>query len=151
MSGSIAMQPLTWKPPMQTGMPAARSGRAMSTARGKLVGLHADQADQPAASAAADLLDDLVGPDAGVGLVPDGDPDLDVVAQHAALGAVERKAVQRRQRVGGNRRARPLDDIALVVVVRRLDQEKMEGLSFHRWRCGNVRSSRIEIRQQRRR
>ena len=49
-------------------------------------------------------------------------------AQHAALGAIERKAVQRRQRVGGDRRARPLDDIALVIVVRRLDQKQMKKL-----------------------
>ena len=34
VSGSMAMQPETWKPPMQTGRPAARNGRARSTARG---------------------------------------------------------------------------------------------------------------------
>ena len=34
ISGSIAMQPETWKPPMPTGSPAARNGRARSTARG---------------------------------------------------------------------------------------------------------------------
>jgi transposase len=33
-SPSIEMQPETWKPPMQTRTPAARSGRAISTARG---------------------------------------------------------------------------------------------------------------------
>ena len=31
---SIDRQPETWKPPMATGMPAARNGRAMSRARG---------------------------------------------------------------------------------------------------------------------
>ena len=95
----------------------------------ELIGLHADQADQPAASARADLPDQLVGPDAGVGLVADGDPDLDLVTQHLALGAVEREAVERRERVRRDRRAHPLDDVAVVVVVGRLDQEEMEELS----------------------
>ncbi len=34
LSGSIARHPETWKPPMQTGIPAALKGRAMSSARG---------------------------------------------------------------------------------------------------------------------
>ena len=34
ISGNMAMQPEMWKPPMQTGSPAARNGRARSTARG---------------------------------------------------------------------------------------------------------------------
>ena len=46
----------------------------------ELIGLYADQADQSAASALLDLLDDLVGSDADVGLVPDGDSDVYVVA-----------------------------------------------------------------------
>ena len=108
MSGSIAMQPLTWKPPMhdRDARGAQRPGD-VDGAR-KLVGLHADQADQPAAAArrgSARMI--ALGPDARVGLVPDRDPDLDVVAQHAPLGAVEREAVQRRQRVGRDRRAQP--------------------------------------------
>ena len=61
----------------------------------KLIGLHADQPDQPAASALAYLLDDRDGPDAGVRLVPGGDADLDVLAQHPASRAIQRKSVQR--------------------------------------------------------
>jgi hypothetical protein len=34
MSGSIEIQPLTWNPPTQTWIPTARSGRAISMARG---------------------------------------------------------------------------------------------------------------------
>src|ERR1700731_502315 len=34
ISGNMAMQPEMWKPPTQTGSPAARNGRARSTARG---------------------------------------------------------------------------------------------------------------------
>ena len=46
ISCSIDRQPETWKPPITTGSPAARNSRARSTARGELVRLHADQADQ---------------------------------------------------------------------------------------------------------
>jgi hypothetical protein len=73
-----------------------------------------------------DPANDLVGPDARVGLVPDRDPDLDILAEDLALGAVEREAVQRRERVGRDRRADPLDDVAVVIVVGRLDQEELE-------------------------
>ena len=92
----------------------------------KLVALHADQGDQPTSVRFADLPDDAVGPDPRVGLVPGGDPDLDVFAQHPPLSAVERKAVHRRQGIGRNRRASPLDDVAVVVVVGGLDQEQVE-------------------------
>ena len=34
ISGSMASEPDTWNPPMTTGTPAARSGPAMSSARG---------------------------------------------------------------------------------------------------------------------
>jgi hypothetical protein len=34
ISGSMARQPETWNPPIATCRPAARSGRAMSSARG---------------------------------------------------------------------------------------------------------------------
>jgi hypothetical protein len=34
ISGNIATQPETWKPPIQTGKPARRNGMARSTARG---------------------------------------------------------------------------------------------------------------------
>ena len=44
-SGNMAMQPDTWKPPIQTGQ-AGREERAGEIDRPrKLVGLHADQAD----------------------------------------------------------------------------------------------------------
>ena len=49
-SGSIARQPLTWNPPMPTWMPAARERpRDVDGAR-ELVGLHADEADEPASA-----------------------------------------------------------------------------------------------------
>ena len=94
-----------------------------------LVRLHADDADQ--AAIAADDARDAFGPDAGVGLVEGGDVDLDIVAEHAALAAIQRQPVQNRQRVGRNRRTPPLDDIAVVVVMRRLDQHERKALRRH--------------------
>ena len=44
------------------------------------------------------------------------------VAEHAPRSAVGRQPMQDRQRIRRNRRTRPLDDIAVVVVMRRLDQ-----------------------------
>ena len=63
-------------------------------------------------------------PDARVRLVERMDLELDVVAEDAPLGAIARQAVERGQRVRRNRRAEPLDDVAVVVVVRRLDQRR---------------------------
>ena len=54
------------------------------------------------------------------------DVDLDIVAEDAALFAVERQAVEHRQRIRRNRGAEPLDDVAVVVVVRRLDENQGE-------------------------
>ena len=47
-----------------------------------------------------DLPDDTVGADPRVGLVPSRDPHVDILTKHPSFGAVERKAVQRRQCVG---------------------------------------------------
>src|SRR5208283_5786956 len=64
---------------------------------GKLIGLNPHQANQPVTSALAYLLDDFVWLNAGVGFIPGDDPNFNVFTQHAALGAILRKAVQRRQ------------------------------------------------------
>ncbi len=92
----------------------------------KLVGLYADEPYQTPPARCADLPNDRSGSDSRVGLVLDRDPDLDIRAEHPALGAVEREAVQRRQRVRRNRRSNPLDDITLIIVMGRLDQEQLE-------------------------
>ena len=72
---------------------------------GKLVGLHADQADQRLDATALDVGDDTVGANARVGFVERGDLDVHVVAEHVAIAAVERQPVQDRERVRGNGRA----------------------------------------------
>ena len=105
---------------------AARRRRAMSMARGKLVGLHADQADQPEAAAAAMSRAMRSGRMRVLVSSSGDDVDVDIVAEHAAAAAIERQAVQHGQRVRRNRRAQPLDDIAVIVVMRRLDQVERE-------------------------
>ena len=66
--------------------------------------------------------------DARVGFVEGADFDFDIVAKHAALFAIERQAVEHSQRIRRNGGTEPLDDIAIVVVVRRLDQHQRESL-----------------------
>ncbi len=110
----------------------AQGAREIHGAR-ELVGLYAHQADQ--AAARLDRADDPLGLDARVGLVPGGDADLHFVAQNPALDAVEREAVHRGERIGWDRRLRPLDDVAVVVVVRRLDQKQGKDLPGG-GRCG---------------
>ena len=63
---------------------------------------------------------------ASVGFVEGADFDFDLLAQHAALSAIERQAVQHGQRIGRNGGAEPLDDVAVIVVMRRLDQHQRE-------------------------
>jgi hypothetical protein len=109
----------------------ARSAQRFCDVHGAriLVGLNADQRHEAVAAAFADLADDALRPDAGIGLVARGDADLDVLAEHFAPGAVEREPVQRRQGIGRDERTKPLDDVTVVVVVGGLDQKQMEALA----------------------
>ena len=93
---------------------------------GILVRLHADQPDQAEAAVALEAREQRRHVDAGVGLVDRLDLDLDVRAEHLPLGAIAGDAVNRGQRIRRNRRAPPADDVAVVAVVRRLDQNEQE-------------------------
>ena len=78
---------------------AARAQRPRDVQRpGELVGLHADQHHHPGAGL-FDHLGDALGPDQRVGFVMGVNFELDIVAQHVALGAVHGQAMQRRKRV----------------------------------------------------
>ncbi len=90
---------------------------------GELVALHADQQHDAALAGPRERRDDAFGPDPGVRLVVRRDGDLHVRSEHAALGAVRRESVHRRHRVRRDGGAHPLDHVAVVVVVRRLDQD----------------------------
>lgn len=88
-----------------------------------LVRLHADQ-HHHAGIGRFDQPGQAIGTDMRIGLIEKMDSDIHVAAQHVSVGAVPGDAGQRRQRVGGYGGAEPLDDIAVVVVVRRLEQHE---------------------------
>ena len=115
--------PETWKPPMRD-LDAALAQRPREVERAReLVRLHADQ-HHHAGAGVLDHARQACRTDAGVGLVEGVDVDLDVVAEHVPLGAVAGEAVERGERIRRNRRAKPLDDVAVIVVVRRLHQHE---------------------------
>ncbi len=87
----------------------------------KLVGLHADQAHH-ATAGGADALRHGRHIDDGVALVAGIDLDIDVGAEHAVVGTLPHQPIDAGERVRRQGRAQPLDDIAIPVVMRRLDQ-----------------------------
>lgn len=91
----------------------------------ELVRLHADQ-HHHAGTGGFDRARDMIGPDAGVGFVDGMNVDRDILAEHMTPVAIARQAIEHRERVRRNAGNRPLDDIAVVVVMRRLDQKKAE-------------------------
>src|SRR5664279_5332868 len=96
----------------------------------KLVGLNADQRDEPAprfpyAPRNPGDVDD------GIALVKYLGLDIDVGTQRAFAGALRDEAVDAREAVGRNRGAAPLDDVAVVVIVRRLDQHDQKLSLIH--------------------
>src|SRR5580704_11337412 len=94
-----------------------------------LVRLHADQADKTEITVGAHLGDDAVDAYAGVGFVDGDDVDIDIGPEHFALRAIVDQAVDGGQRIRRHRRAEPADDIAVVVVMRRLYQDHAETLA----------------------
>ena len=93
---------------------------------GELVRLDADQPDQRAPAGTADLPDDALRPNPAIGLVIGIDVDLDLGAQHPPPPDVFGQTIQAGQRVGRDRRPEPLDRIAVIVVMGRLDQDKLK-------------------------
>ena len=120
-SGSIAMQPETWKPPTTTGTSAARNWRPRSRARGKLVGLNPDERDESAAGGldAPNCRADI---DDRVAFVVSLDLDVDVGAESPLLGAYRQQTVDAGEAVRGDGRTPPLDDVTVLVVVGRLEK-----------------------------
>ncbi len=135
MPGSIAMQPDTWNPPIATWMPcAAQPSRDVHRAR-KLIALHADEGDQSQPASRLDPRRDPLGTDASVGLVRFEDVDRRVRPEHLPLAAIRGEAVERGQRVRGDGGPKPLDHVAIIVVVRRLDEMQLKAAS---WRLGRA-------------
>ena len=92
----------------------------------KLISLDTHQTDERAAPTCANLTNHPVGANPRVRFIPGGDHDLDGIAERTPIGAVPGQPVHRRQRIGRNGRARPLDNVAVVIVVRRLDEKELE-------------------------
>ncbi len=91
-----------------------------------LIGLHADQPDHAEAARFTEAAQQFRHIDAGIGFVDDVDLDIDVGAQHAALRAIERHAMQRGKRVRRHEPAPPADDVAVIVIVRGFDEHDAE-------------------------
>ena len=114
----------------------AKLTRKIDRAR-ELVRLDADDADQRPAALALEIANDPARNDATVGLVIGVDFQRHARAQHFAAPGVLREAVHAGQRIGGQSRAEPLDRVALVVVMRGLDQHEGELRTF----CGRSGSA----------
>ena len=118
--------PETWKPPITTGMPAARSGRAMSSARGYWFDCTPTRPTRPKfpsrlkSAMSRSIRTRVLVSSIGVHF------DVDVRAEHLALGGLHRDPVDRRERIRRHEVAEPADDVAVVVVMRRLDQHDAE-------------------------
>ena len=93
---------------------------------GVLVRLNADQPDKTEIAMRSQAGEKSWRVHSGVGLVDHRDVDGDVRPEHLPLGAIGRDAVYGGERIGRDHRAPPADHIAVVVVVRRLDQEQLE-------------------------
>ena len=81
---------------------------------------------RPKLSWRAEAADQLGDVDAGVGLVDQVDIDLDVLAEHMPLGAIEGEAVDRGERIRRDQGPPPANDVAVIVVMRRLDQDELK-------------------------
>src|SRR5262249_41129211 len=64
--------------------------------------------------------------DVRIGLVDHDDVDIDIRTEHALPGAVAREPVDRCQRIRRDQRAPPADNVPVIVIVRRLDQNQLE-------------------------
>ena len=92
----------------------------------KLIRLHPDQPDHSEAAGLLDPPADFFRPYARVGFVKRGDDNVDVGAEDPALRAVGGESVEGGQGVRRYQRSKKLNDIAVVIVVGRLDQNEFE-------------------------
>ena len=93
---------------------------------GILVRLHADETEQAEVAVFAEAADQLRDIHAGVGFIDHVDIDRNIGTEHLAFRGVEREAVNRSERVGRDQRPPPADHIAVVVIMRRFDQDELE-------------------------
>src|SRR5262245_32667290 len=106
---------------------ASRPERAGDVERaGILVRLHAHDPDQAEPVVPTKLREQLLDFHARVDLVDHRDVDGGVGSEHLALPRIAAQAVKHGERVRRNESAHPLDNVAVVVVMRRLDQHELK-------------------------
>ena len=91
-----------------------------------LVRLRPDDADERPPALPLEVANDAARHDAAVGFVVGLDVDPDAGAQHLALPRILRQAEHAGKRIGRHDGAEPLDRIAVVVVMGRLDEDEGE-------------------------
>ena len=98
----------------------------------ELVRLYAHERDETMPPRLFDAPHQPLGPDARIRLVVARHDDLDVGPEHLALRTVHAQAIQHGQRIRRHSRLHPLDHIAVVVVVRGLDEDQFESAAAMR-------------------
>ena len=114
----------------------------------KLIRLNADQRDESAVGQNA--LGNARDVDDRVALVVGFDLDVGVGSEGALFGAFRQQSMDAGQAVRGNGRPPPLDDVAVIVVMRRLDQNDREPALGHEPAFRSVRLSSLAARVRKR-
>src|SRR5262249_3487892 len=96
-----------------------------------LVGLNTNESNQSEIICSAKQVEQVGHVDARIGLVNRLNGNRNVRPQDLALGAISSYAVNGGERIRWNHRAPPPDNVSVVVVVRRLDQDELEASSRH--------------------
>jgi hypothetical protein len=97
----------------------------------KLIRLHAHQPDE-AGPCGTDVAHDAAHPDDRVHFVVRLNLDVHVRAEHSRVRALRQQAVDAGEAVRRHHRPQPLNDVAVVVVMRRHDQDDLEPAFTHR-------------------
>ena len=95
----------------------------------KLIGLNPHEADEALPALLADQADDLAWPHPAVGFVISVQAKLDIRPERLVSAQLLAQAVEAGERVRGNGGANPLNRIAVIIVMRRLDHDEMENIA----------------------
>lgn len=91
----------------------------------KLIRLDPDQ-HHHAGTGALDHARKASRPDTRVSLVVDVDFNVHIRAENGAFRTILRQSIQRGERIGGDRRTQPLNDVTVFIVMRRLNEHEAE-------------------------
>src|SRR5262249_61824959 len=116
----------TAPPAGERGRAGGEDGPARAAGAGNLFRRDPGGPAPPPPASWADLRDDAPGAPPPVRLVIGVDAELDIGPEHLAPLSVLGETVEAGQRVRRDRRPEPLDRVAVVVVMRRLDQDEMQ-------------------------